>query len=54
MKPYQWQYDKQYAEHKFQQDLVAFMSQPYWVEVKVDVDIEAEVEMRWRLGWVEV
>ena len=35
-------------------DWVAFMSQPYWVEVKVEDDIEAEVEMRLRWVWVEV
>ena len=31
-----------------QQDWVAFMSQPYGVQVKVKVDIEAEVETRLR------
>ena len=31
------------------QDWVAFMSQPYYVEVKVEVDIENEVDLRLRL-----
>ena len=33
------------------QDCVAFMSQPYWVEVMVEVDIEAEVDLNRRLKW---
>ena len=38
------------------QDWVAFMSQPYCVEVKVEVDFEAEVDLMLRLkwGWDEV
>ena len=28
-----------------QQDWVAFMAQPYWVEVKVEVGIEAEDDL---------
>ena len=31
------------------QDRVTFMSQPYWIEVKVEVDIEAEVDLNLRL-----
>ena len=42
------------AQNVGEQDWVAFMSRPYWVEVKVEVDIEAEVEMRLTWGWVEV
>ena len=43
-----------------EQDWVAFMSQPYWVEVKVEVDIkdevdnEAEVDLRLKWCWDEV
>ena len=36
------------------QDWVAFMSQPYWVDVKVEVDIEAEVDMRLSQSLVEI
>ena len=34
---------------RYQQDWVAFMSQPYRVEVMVEVDIEAEVDLNLRL-----
>ena len=39
-----------------EQDWFAFMSQPYWVEVKVEVDIEADaiLGLRLMLGWDEV
>ena len=32
------------------EDWVAFMSQPYWVEVKVEVDIKTEIDLRLKLG----
>ena len=41
-------YKPQKGENILRQDWVAFVSQPYWVEVMVEVDIEAEVEVRLR------
>ena len=34
------------------QDWVAYMSHPYWVEVKDDVDAEVEVRLRLGLGFL--
>ena len=41
-----------YRQSPSWQDWVAFMTQPYWVEVMVEVDIEAEVDLNLRLKWV--
>ena len=38
------------------QDLVAFMSEPNWVEVKVEVELRLLLRLRliWGWGWSEV
>ena len=41
-----------------QQDWVAFMSQPYWVEVVVELSLilrlNLEMVLSWGWGWVEL
>ena len=46
-----YQIDKKKQWYK-EQDWVAFMSQPYWVEVMVEVELR--LRLIWTWGWNEV
>ena len=39
--------------NRFQQDWVAFMSQPYWVEVMVEVELRLILRLKLSWGWFE-
>ena len=36
----------------WKQDSVAFMSQPYWVEVEIEAEVDLSLRLKW--GWIDV
>ena len=36
------------------QDWVAFMSQPYWVEIEIEAEVDLRLSLKWGWGWVKL